>query len=232
MVLTRNSSVIRNERNEVVQPRGAEVRRPSACWSTRPITATSWPRRFTSSPKWSAIRWRATSTWRPSGFRCRWRCRSTSATSSASRSTACGTASYAGLVAKYWFERLARLPVEVDVASEFRYREAPLRARRPGDLHLAIGRDRRHAGGAALRQAQGVHTLVGGQRADLDHRARKRNRAADAGRARDRRRLDQGLHLPAHGAGGAGGRRGQGARRTVRGRRRPAGARHWSRCRG
>lgn len=40
--------------------------------------------------------------------------------------TACGTASYAGFVAKYWFERFARVPVEVDVASEFRYREAPL----------------------------------------------------------------------------------------------------------
>ncbi len=40
--------------------------------------------------------------------------------------TACGTAFYAGLVAKYWFERYARLPVEVDIASEFRYREAPL----------------------------------------------------------------------------------------------------------
>jgi len=40
--------------------------------------------------------------------------------------SACGTAFYAGLVAKYWFERFARLPVEIDVASEFRYREAPL----------------------------------------------------------------------------------------------------------
>lgn len=40
--------------------------------------------------------------------------------------SACGTAYYAGLTAKYWFERLARLPVEIDVASEFRYREAPL----------------------------------------------------------------------------------------------------------
>jgi glucosamine--fructose-6-phosphate aminotransferase (isomerizing) len=36
--------------------------------------------------------------------------------------SACGTAYYAGLVGKYWFERLARLPVEVDVASELRYR--------------------------------------------------------------------------------------------------------------
>ena len=39
---------------------------------------------------------------------------------------ACGTASYAGHVAKYWFERYARLSVEVDIASEFRYREAAL----------------------------------------------------------------------------------------------------------
>ena len=47
--------------------------------------------------------------------------------------SACGTAYYAGLVAKYWFERFARLPVEIDVASEFRYREAPL-----GNNGLAI----------------------------------------------------------------------------------------------
>src|SRR5437899_2111219 len=40
--------------------------------------------------------------------------------------TACGTACFAGQVAKYWFEKLARLAVEVEVASEFRYREPPL----------------------------------------------------------------------------------------------------------
>jgi glucosamine--fructose-6-phosphate aminotransferase (isomerizing) len=39
---------------------------------------------------------------------------------------ACGTASFACLVAKYWFEQLAGLPCEVDIASEFRYREPPL----------------------------------------------------------------------------------------------------------
>jgi len=39
---------------------------------------------------------------------------------------ACGTAYLAGLVAKYWFESIARLPVEVDIASEFRYRAAPM----------------------------------------------------------------------------------------------------------
>jgi len=49
--------------------------------------------------------------------------------------SACGTAYYAGLVAKYWFERFARLPVEIDIASEFRYREAPLRK---GDLAVFV----------------------------------------------------------------------------------------------
>ncbi|OLP59829.1 glutamine--fructose-6-phosphate aminotransferase [Xaviernesmea oryzae] len=40
--------------------------------------------------------------------------------------SACGTAYLAGLIGKYWFERYARLPVEADVASEFRYRNIPL----------------------------------------------------------------------------------------------------------
>lgn len=48
---------------------------------------------------------------------------------------ACGTAYLAGYVARYWFERLARLPVDIDVASEFRYREAPMT---PGGLALFI----------------------------------------------------------------------------------------------
>ncbi|WP_442754419.1 glutamine--fructose-6-phosphate transaminase (isomerizing) [Methylocystis sp. JAN1] len=40
--------------------------------------------------------------------------------------SACGTAYYAGLVARYWLERFARLSVEIDIASEFRYRDPPL----------------------------------------------------------------------------------------------------------
>jgi glucosamine--fructose-6-phosphate aminotransferase (isomerizing) len=48
---------------------------------------------------------------------------------------ACGTAYYAGLIGKYWFERFARLPVEIDIASEFRYREAPFA---PGNLALFV----------------------------------------------------------------------------------------------
>ena len=42
---------------------------------------------------------------------------------------ACGTSYYAGLVAKYWFEQFARVPVDIDVASEFRYREPVLEER-------------------------------------------------------------------------------------------------------
>ncbi|OKO77846.1 glucosamine--fructose-6-phosphate aminotransferase [Bradyrhizobium sp. NAS80.1] len=74
--------------------------------------------------------------------------------------TACGTASYAGFVAKYWFERFARVPVEVDVASEFRYREAPLRK---GDLAIFISQSGETADTlAALRyaKAEGVHTIA------------------------------------------------------------------------
>ena len=48
---------------------------------------------------------------------------------------ACGTAFYAGMVAKYWFERFAHLPVEVDIASEYRYRSAPLG---PGGLAIFV----------------------------------------------------------------------------------------------
>ena len=40
----------------------------------------------------------------------------------------CGTAYFAGLMAKYWFERFAALPVDVEIASEFRYRDPPLDA--------------------------------------------------------------------------------------------------------
>ena len=73
--------------------------------------------------------------------------------------SACGTAYYAGLVAKYWFERYARLPVEIDVASEFRYREAPLRK---GDLALFVSQSGETADTlASLRytKEQGLHVL-------------------------------------------------------------------------
>ena len=74
--------------------------------------------------------------------------------------TACGTAAYAGLVAKYWFERFARLPVEVDIASEFRYREAPMPK---NGLAIVITQSGETADTlAALRycKSQGQHTLA------------------------------------------------------------------------
>ncbi len=76
-------------------------------------------------------------------------------------------------------------------------------AGRRGDLHLAIGRDRRHAGGAALCRDAGAEDHRRRQPAGKLDRARGRCRLADPGRARDRRRLDQGLHHPARRAGRA-----------------------------
>jgi len=73
--------------------------------------------------------------------------------------SACGTASYAGFIARYWLEKLARIPVELDVASEFRYREPPVRK---GDLAIFISQSGETADTlAALRYAksQGLHTL-------------------------------------------------------------------------
>ncbi len=74
--------------------------------------------------------------------------------------TACGTASYAALAAKYWFERVARLPTEVDIASEFRYREAPLPK---NGLAIVVSQSGETADTlAALRycKEQGQHTVA------------------------------------------------------------------------
>ena len=128
---------------------------------------------------------------------------------------ACGTAFYAGLVAKYWFERFARLPVDIDIASEFRYREPPLDPERARDRRLPVGRDRRHARGAALRTEQG-QTIAAVVNVPTSTIAREADLVLPTlRRARDRRRLDQGLHLPARGAGLAGGRRRPRARAPV-----------------
>src|SRR5580700_10870587 len=65
---------------------------------------------------------------------------------------ACGTAYYAGMVAKYWFERFAHLPVEVDIASEYRYRSAPLG---PGGLAIVVSQSGETADAlASLRYAR------------------------------------------------------------------------------
>ncbi|MFQ5785523.1 MAG: glutamine--fructose-6-phosphate transaminase (isomerizing) [Alphaproteobacteria bacterium] len=72
---------------------------------------------------------------------------------------ACGTSFYAGLVAKYWFEKIARLPVDIDIASEFRYRDVPLPE---GGLALFISQSGETADTlAALRfcREQGQHVV-------------------------------------------------------------------------
>jgi len=73
--------------------------------------------------------------------------------------SACGTAYYAGLIGKYWFERFARLPVEIDIASELRYRGAPMD---PGNLAIFVSQSGETADTlATLRYAkeQGQHVL-------------------------------------------------------------------------
>ena len=66
---------------------------------------------------------------------------------------ACGTGHYACLTAKYWFEKIARIPVEVDIASEFRYREPPITA---GTLALLVSQSGETADTlAALRYCKG-----------------------------------------------------------------------------
>ncbi len=76
--------------------------------------------------------------------------------------SACGTAYYAGLIGKYWFERFARLPVEIDIASELRYRGAPMEE---GNLAIFVSQSGETADTlATLRyakeQAQHVLSIV------------------------------------------------------------------------
>ena len=71
---------------------------------------------------------------------------------------ACGTAYHAGIVAKYWIEQIARLPVEVDVASEFRYREAAMPA---GGLTILVSQSGETADTlASLRYAKAQHQHI------------------------------------------------------------------------
>ncbi len=71
---------------------------------------------------------------------------------------ACGTSYYAGMVAKYWFEQFARVPVDIDFASEFRYRDPVLR---PGGLALFISQSGETADTlAALRHCKAAGQVI------------------------------------------------------------------------
>lgn len=71
---------------------------------------------------------------------------------------ACGTASYVGMIGKYWIESLARLPVEVDVASEFRYREPVLDGKLLGVVVSQSGETADTLAALQHMQAAGVMT--------------------------------------------------------------------------
>jgi glutamine---fructose-6-phosphate transaminase (isomerizing) len=86
---------------------------------------------------------------------------------------ACGTSYYAGLTARYWLESLAKIPVDIDVASEFRYRE-PIMPK--GGLTIVISQSGETADTlAALRycKSQSSHTLaiVNAPESSMSHEA-------------------------------------------------------------
>ena len=200
-VLTREGVEVRDADGSKVERAGAEIATPRRSWSTRAIIAISWRRKSTSSRKWSATRSRIISTWRRNACAADGAAVRLRASSTASRSRPAAPPIMPGWSRKYWFERFARLPVEIDVASEFRYREAPLE---PGDLAIFVSQSGETADTLATLRYAKEHEAARAlrrQRADLDHRARERRRDADAGRPGNRRRLDQGVHLPARGAG-------------------------------
>ncbi len=110
---------------------------------------------------------------------------------------ACGTSFYAGMVAKYAIEHWTRIPVEVELASEFRYRDPILDH---STLVVAISQSGETADTLqAIRHAR--HAAVQGagdlQHQRLDDPARVRRGHLHPRRPGDRRRLDQGLPHPA-----------------------------------
>ena len=112
--------------------------------------------------------------------------------------TGCGTASHAAMVGEYVIEALAHIPVEVEFASEFRYRNMPLTTRHARLLHQPERRDRGHAGRLAREPAQRPSHARDLQQRRQHDRARKRRRRLYARRPGDRRRGDQIVHLPGH----------------------------------
>ena len=134
--------------------------------------------------------------------------------------SACGSAFYAGLVGRWWFEAIARIPTDGDVASEFRYRTPPMPQ---GGLGMLVSQSGETADTlAALRymreQGQHVLSIVNVPESSM---ARESGRGAgDGRRAGDRRRQHQGVHRAALGAGLPRARRRPRARRDRRRRRR------------
>ena len=114
--------------------------------------------------------------------------------------SACGTAFLSGLIGKYWFERLARLPVDIDIASEFRYREMPI-VKNSAALFISQSGETADTL-ASLRYCRKAGIPIGAivnVRGSTIAREVRRH-PAHSGRARDRRGVHEGFYLPALGA--------------------------------
>ena len=101
--------------------------------------------------------------------------------------TACGTSWHSALIGEYMLEEMARVPVEVEYASEFRYRNPVVDQRTLVHRDLAVRRDGRHAGGDPRGEAPRRADHRAGERRGLDDRARGGRRHLPARRPRDRR---------------------------------------------
>ena len=127
--------------------------------------------------------------------------------------TACGTAAHAGMVGKVLIEHIARIPVEVDIASEFRYRDPIVDE---DTVVLAISQSGETADTLAAMEEgapQGRCAVVDRQRHRLAGHAHRRRLHLDADRSGDRGGLHQGLHRAAGGPVHAGDAAGRPARR-------------------
>ena len=114
---------------------------------------------------------------------------------------ACGTAYYVAMVAKYWFEQVARLPVDVDIGSEFRYRDTPFAEGGVAVFVSQSGETLDTLESAASCQTGGPAHRLDRQRAREHHRSRERPRSLHAGRPGNRRCIHQGLYHPTDGHG-------------------------------
>ncbi len=131
--------------------------------------------------------------------------------------SACGSAFYAGMVGRWWFESVARIPADGDVASEFRYRTPPMP---PGGLGLLVSQSGETADTlAALRymRDQGQHTLAVVNVAESTMARRRDAVLQTVAGPEDRGRQHQGVHRPAVRARLPGAGRRTGARRAVAG---------------
>ena len=112
---------------------------------------------------------------------------------------ACGTSYHAGLIGRYALEQWARVPVEMDIASEYRYRDPVVGAARPRRRHHPVGRDRRHA----RRHAPGPGARGEGPRGHEHHglagHPRRRRGPLHPRGPRGRRRRHQDLRRPGRG---------------------------------